>query len=166
MVGCRTTGLTCEVFIYLVRCCSICFTCYNSLCGLQQCHTWLMAPFAKALNNIDAYLSCVFSPWTLCLIRLSCWYIYLRDPILVVLLFLFIVCVFMLSSIIAALRPFHTTVECASKPDQTISRLNWIDCIVHSIWLYVNPPWEMNWPDSIWIIRGCHTVSWKAWLLC
>ena len=45
------------------------------------------------------------------------------------------------------LRPFHTTVECTSKPDQTISHLSRIDRNAHSIRFHVNPLREVNWPD-------------------
>ena len=59
-------------------------------------------------------------------------------------------------------RPYHTTVKCVSKPYQKISHLNQIDCNIHSIRLHVNPPREVNWPDSMhinFLSRGHHTVS-------
>ena len=58
--------------------------------------------------------------------------------------------------------PVHTTVECTSKPDQTISHLDQIDYNAHLVRLHVNPPWEVNWLDSMCITsisRGHHTVS-------
>ena len=45
------------------------------------------------------------------------------------------------------LKPFHITVECTSKPDQTISHLNWIDRNAYSILLHVIPLRGVNWPD-------------------